>query len=183
MADVQRAVEYVLREEDSTLSGAVTETRGDTGGKTRFGLASKWHPELLATMFYTTMPTADALQIAMTTLEKDFAAPLRIAEIQDPGIAVKFLSFGVNAGLQTAVRAMQYAVNCVYPAASADSASMQIRVDGAMGAETIAAVNRCMAQSLLNSFRLRMCGYYASICRANVSQREFLCGWIDRALA
>ena len=177
MADVPKAVDSVLREEDATLSGVITDTKGDDGGKTRFGIASRFHPELLESTYYTTMDAADALQIAVLTMEKDYATPMRIAAIEDQVLATKFLSFGVNASPETAVRAMQYAVNRVYP-----GSALEVTVDGEMGPLTVAAINRCMAESLLNSFRLRMVGYYNSICRPKPSQLKFLCGWIDRAL-
>jgi lysozyme family protein len=177
MADVQKAVESVLREEDATLSGVVTDTKGDGGGKTRFGIASKFHPELVRTTFYTTMNTADALQVAILTMEKDYATPLHIGDIVDQALATKVLSFGVNAGVWTAAAALQRAVNLTHPGIS------PLVVDGHIGPETLLAVSLRMPVSLLNSFRLRMIDFYKRICRSRPSQLEFLCGWIDRALA
>lgn len=177
MADVKMAVEDVMREEDGTLSGVITDTRGDKGGKTRFGIASKFHPELLQTTFYTTMSTADALQVAVNLMTQQYAAPLKIESIASQRVATKLLSFGVDAGVRSATSTMQNAVNQVLTLAP------PLRLDGVMGVLTLNHLNRCMSQSLLDRFRLGMIAHYNAICRYDPVQREFLCGWIDRALA
>ena len=40
-----QSIDFVLKQEDSTLSGVITNETGDAGGLTRFGLCAKWHPE------------------------------------------------------------------------------------------------------------------------------------------
>lgn len=176
MADLMQAEEFVIREEDCTLSGTVTDTPGDAGGKTRFGIASRFHPELVSSGFYSTMSRAEALQIAEQTMVAQYAKPLCIAQIADARLAWSLLSFGVNAGTETAARVMQHAVNAVC------GLSPVLTVDGTIGPKTIEAMNRCGVGWLLSSFRLKMVAYYVSICRANATQLEFLCGWLDRAL-
>jgi hypothetical protein len=64
MADLKTAIDVVLRQEDSRMSGVITTISGDSGGRTRFGIAERWHPELTAAGFFTTMPTAAALTVA-----------------------------------------------------------------------------------------------------------------------
>ncbi len=177
MADVQKAVDAVLREEDETLSGVITQTRGDFGGLTRFGISSRFHPELIGSTFYTTMDTADALQVAVLTMEKAYATPLHIAEIVDQALATKVLSFGVNAGVDESARALQEGINRTH------SGILPLAVDGDIGAETLTAIQLCMPRTLLNSFRLRMIDYYNCICKSKPTQLKFLCGWVDRALA
>lgn len=171
MADVRAAVEAVLRQEDATLSGCISDIPGDSGGVTRLGLASAWHPELRKTTYYTTMSPADALQVAVNTLTAQYAEPMHIDAIQDQTLATKVLSYGVNEDPQRAIEALQQAVIAVMP-------TIRLDVDGIMGAATIAAVNRCMAGSLLNAFKLQMIARYATYAKDNV-----LRGLIDRALA
>jgi hypothetical protein len=48
MADAQAAIDFVTRQEDSTLSGVITNASANRGGLTHFGLCEKWHPELTA---------------------------------------------------------------------------------------------------------------------------------------
>ena len=45
MSDINIATLYVLKNEDSHLSGVVTT---DQGGMTRFGIAQRFHPDLNA---------------------------------------------------------------------------------------------------------------------------------------
>jgi len=178
MADVKAAVMASMRQEDATLSGVVTDTPGDAGGLTRFGIASKYHPELSQTTYYTTMSTADALQVAVNTMTAQYAEPLLLARIGDQALATKLLSFDINTGRVEAVHAFQRAINSVMPGSSLD-----VQVDGVCGPWTIAAANRCMPQSLLNAFRLQMIDFYNSDCKRDGSQLKFLVGWIDRAMA
>ena len=56
MADFNLAFIFVLQHEDSTCSGKVTV---DAGGRTRFGIAEKFHPDLPEEFF--TGPAEDAL--------------------------------------------------------------------------------------------------------------------------
>ncbi len=171
MADVQTAVEAVMREEDSTLSGKITTIPGDVGGKTRFGLASRFHPELESTEFYTTMPTDEALALAESTMARTYAAPLMIEQIADQALATKFLSYGVNEDPERAVQAMQFALNVLLPDA-------RIVADSKMGPLTLAAIKRCMPISLLNAFKLEMIQRYVIYAKDNV-----LRGLVNRALA
>lgn len=177
MAEAALVCQAVMRQEDANLSGVVTKRPDDLGGLTRFGIAAKWHPDLQNTTFYTDMPREAALQVATGIYEKEYAAPLQIDQIASLPIAVKLMSFAVNASMRTAVCKMQMALNLVYPTA------MACAVDGVMGPKTLDEINRCLEQSLLNSFRLRMIAYYADICRARADQLDNLLGWIDRALA
>ena len=61
MANFSPICTWVLRQEDSTLSGVVKDL-GDGQGLTRFGVGQKSHPELPQTFY--TMPAPGALSIA-----------------------------------------------------------------------------------------------------------------------
>jgi hypothetical protein len=43
--DPKTAIDFVLRQEDATLSGAITNYSTDLGGLTRFGLCAQLMPE------------------------------------------------------------------------------------------------------------------------------------------
>lgn len=171
MADVKAAVMAVIRQEDETLSGKITQIKGDAGGRTRFGLAEAFHPELAQTTYYTTMDNADALQVAVNTMTAHYADPLMIAQIVDQALATKVLSYGVNEWIVRATQALQLALNVLLPSAHID-------VDGKMGPFTIAAANRCMGVSLLLAFKVQMIERYAVYAKDNV-----LRGLVNRALA
>ena len=52
MADPRETIDFMLRQEDTTLYGKVTNAASDNGGCTRFGLSAKWHPELVKAGFF-----------------------------------------------------------------------------------------------------------------------------------
>ncbi len=172
MANVQVAMEYVLKLEDATLSGVISEIPGDAGGKTRYGLASRWHPELAGVGFYGPMDKGSALILAGKTLTEQYADPMQVAAINDQTLANVFLAYGVNENPVEAIKSMQDACNRVYPQ------SQGISIDGVMGPATMQAINRVMPLTLVNAFRLAMVKHYAAHAADNT-----LRGLIRRALA
>jgi lysozyme family protein len=164
-------------------------------------LAARWHPELRDTTYYTTMGTADALRIAVQTLDAQYVQPMQLRAIQDQAVATALLSFGVNAGVRVAMATFQRAVNSVFASASVPqpgahwtseegalnsvfpSAAGPLKVDGVCGPETLSAANRCLPQSLLNGFRVAMARFYVELCNQRAADRNELLGWLNRALA
>lgn len=175
MADVDQAIAFVLREEDAALTGAITDRGDDLGGRTRFGMAEKWHPALAATTFYSSMQRGEALALAEATLDREYVRPMWLDQVVSQVVANAWLSFAVNAGQVTAALWMQRALNRLQPNA--------VTVDGMAGSATIAAVNRCMEASLLGCFRVEMAREYVRICDREPAQRVFLLGWMHRVLA
>src|SRR6185437_7955591 len=98
MADVLQAVTFVLRQEDSELTGKVTENKTDKGGRTRFGVAEIFHPNLPFLGFYDTLPYKEALQLAYQTYIEEYVNPLQLDKISDQEVANALLSFAVNEG-------------------------------------------------------------------------------------
>ena len=78
MADFNPAFAFVLLHEDPTCSGKVT---GDAGGRTRFGIAKKFHLNLPEEFF--TGPAEKALAEAERIEEQDYWQPMRLAEIEN----------------------------------------------------------------------------------------------------
>src|SRR5579864_9509963 len=105
MADFKTAFAFVLHHEDSTRSGKVTV---DAGGRTRFGIAEKFHPDLPEAFF--AGPAEDALAEAEKIEEREYWDAMRLAEVEDQNIANKLFDMGVNMGvLQAAVYAQRAA--------------------------------------------------------------------------
>lgn len=163
MADVRTAVEFAIRLGDPTLAGIVSEIPGDVGGKTRFEIASTFHPELRATTFYTTMANADALQIAINIVSEQYAAPMQLEAWDSQTLANIALGFAVNAGVVTAIKALQQAINALLAIQS-----LLLPVDGVMGPHTLSEMDRCMVLSLISGFRLQMIYHYAEHANENV---------------
>lgn len=173
MADVQQAVDVVLRQEDSTLSGVVTNEASDCGGLTRFGLCAKYHAALQTAGFYnpTQVPQAQALQMAEQTYATEYGTPLMLAQINDQGLATALLSFAVNDSQHQAVVLLQQAVN---------ACGGSLKTDGAMGPATLAAVNAADPRQLVSQLCNQQNAYYQSIVAKNPSQQVFLKGWQNR---
>jgi lysozyme family protein len=175
MADVNQAIEFVLPQEVSAKDpGAITNISGDRGGMTRYGLASRWHPELVAKNFYDRlkMPDAVAEPLALATYACAYAAPLLLSEIDDQDVANRVLSFAVNEGQCEAVGILQ---------AACAACGEPLNIDDRIGPATIAAVNAINPAALLAALRSREEAFYEHLAASNPSDEKFLAGWEHRA--
>jgi len=170
VSDPTQSIDFVLRQEGSTLSGVITNTPGDSGGTTRFGLSAKWHPELVAAGFYdASMDAASALTMAENAYQTAYAFPLRLAQINAQTVANALLSFAVNLGTFEAVETLQQVCGAL--------------ADGCMGPNTIAAVNKQDPAILLAAYCAIQANHYRGIVAANPTQAKFLDGWLARVNA
>jgi lysozyme family protein len=167
MANVSAAIDYVLGWEDSTLSGVITTT--PDGMRTRFGIDEHWHPELTNCLFYSSMGSVAALQIARGIYEVSYCDPLCIAEINNQDIANKVLSLGVNVGVVNAARMLQDAVTVVG--------------DGRIGPLTLHALDLADPQKVLEDLRAEAQHYYDELVAHDPGKKMFLQGWLRRASA
>ena len=167
MASIVTAIDYVLRQEDSRLAGVVTDDARDPGGKTRFGLCQRFHPELIYTGFFdaTRTTAAYALQIAEQTYAKEYGEPLRIADITAQQVANAIVSFAVNEGTATSVEILQAAVGINPPT-------------GFFGAKTLSAVNN--TSNVLSLLEPKQIAHYQAIVAKNSAEAAFLNGWLNR---
>ncbi|HEY0784753.1 MAG TPA: putative peptidoglycan-binding domain-containing protein [Acidobacteriaceae bacterium] len=185
MADLTKAIQFVLEQEDSRLSGIITETPHDLGGTTRFGLTERWHPALIPTGFFgptmnngvdvPTMSVDDALALARKTYASDYGEALLLADLNADAHAAGLLSFAVVGGNLTAIKVFQQAIADVTPSLGADF------VDGHMGPGTIKSANAVDAELLLQAFVNRQKEHFQSICDNDPTQDCFLHGWTNRA--
>lgn len=184
MADVNVATNFTLRLEDSTLSGISTKSPQDKGGLTRYGIASRWHPELVRAGFYT-MNAADALVIARGVYAKEYASALMLDRVQSQAIANALLSFAILDGCAPALMAMQRTLNSNDVWRAVDGAQ-PLALDGSAGPKTLAQINSCpnvMCQNLLKSYVTVMRGVLTRITVADASQTKWLKGWMNRCTA
>ena len=166
----------MLKQEDSTLTGKVTTLKGDTGGATRFGLASSCHPELVSSGFFDPVKISRdaALVVAEAAYNSAYAIPLEIAGINDQAVATAVLSFGVNGGLLGDGKLFQQA--CV-------AAGKPVAVDGHVGPGTLAAANSINAGVLLNVFSAAADEFYTRLAAEDPQDAGFLKGWDNRVAA
>ena len=193
MAEAKPAIERTLKFEDSTLSGKVTH---DAGGRTRFGIAQKFHPDLPDEFF--TGPAEDALDEAEQIMETDYWDPLRLAEVEDQGVASKLFDMAVNMGTHQAGIYAQRAVNFQFqqtgqvllnPPATADDLRHPSQVvfplqeDGRIGPKTIAAINAVDPEAYYDLLKQFSAAHYNHIATNNPAQAVNLAGWLKRAEA
>ena len=180
MADTDQAVEFVLHQEDSKLSGEITTLPGDSGGATRFGVASASHPELVDEGFYKeadgepVIPNDQALAIAEKVYTDDYATPIHLAGIENQDVANRMLSFAVNEGPREAVAIAQKALN---------SLGYWLAVDGQLGEHTLLAINTCNPEALISAIRAFQVQFYKNLVAARPAMLPLLQGLINRANA
>jgi lysozyme family protein len=175
MADFKPAFAFVLLHEDSTCSGKVTE---DAGGRTRFGIAGRFHPELPEEFF--TGPAEQALAEAEKIEERYYWQPLRLAEVENQNVANKLFDMGINMGVCQAAIYAQRATNYLLARTGGGERLME---DGKIGEKTLAAIN---AQEP-REFHQVLCdlseAHYRHVAAVNPAQAVNLPGWLKRAQA
>lgn len=176
MVDIKACVLFVMKQEDSTLSGRVTNIPNDLGGTTRLGLVKKYHSQLDAQGFFSEIlvPTDRAIIMAEAAYEEQYALPLHLAEFKAQAIATAMLSFSVVEGNRKAIDLLQK--GCIY-------CGQQITADGLLGDQTIDAANALSPENLLQAWIAQEDAYFQSLVDHNPSQQKFLKGWEARAEA
>jgi lysozyme family protein len=179
MAELRPAFEFVLLHEDASRSGKVTE---DAGGRTRFGIAEKFHPELPDEFF--TGPADEALAEAAQIEEREYWRPMRLGEVQSQEVANKLFDMAVNMGIRQAAVYAQRAANYLMSARGQAGAGIErIAEDGEIGQKTLAAINGLDPQQFHQELRQMSEAHYRHIAAVNPAQVVNLEGWLKRAEA
>ena len=175
MADFESAFDFVMSHEDPHRSGEVTE---DAGGRTRFGIAGKFHPELTEEFF--TGPADEALKQAEEIMRSDYWQPMRLDEIRNQNVAAKIFDMAVNMGVhQAAVYAQRAANGMIH----SRGVLPLLQEDGVLGEKSLAAIN---ALDPIRYYQL-LCDFsrqhYIHVASINPAQATNLQGWLKRAAA
>jgi lysozyme family protein len=170
MADFKAAFAFVLQHEDSTRSGKVTV---DAGGRTRFGIAEKFHPDLPAEFF--TGPAEDALAEAEKIEKREYWDAMRLAEVENQNVANKLFDMGVNMGARQAAVYAQRAINAL---AAVDA---HVAEDGLIGPKTLAAINAAGPIAYYQLLCQFSAAFYRHVAAVNPAQAVNLAGWLKRA--
>ena len=178
MADVDKAVQFVLGQEDARLTGDVTTLPGDRGGATRFGLASASHPDLVADGYYEVengepkIPHDEALAIAEKAYAEQYGAKVQLEEIDDQDVANRVLGFAINEGPGEATAILQRALN---------SLNNRITEDGKFGPATLAAVNAAEPDQLIAALRTFEKQFYTHLVTVRPELMPCYHGFLNRA--
>jgi lysozyme family protein len=164
MALFEPAFTFMMDHEDAPRAGTVTF---DLGGKTRFGIAEKWHPNVPPEFW--TLPPLDALHIAADIYRDEYWRPIRGFEIQAQRVASKCFDMYVNLRPQIAISIFQRAL---------DDVGAHLECDGRFGPATLAALNQEDPDKLLP----QLCQLQAEHYKAHARPQD-LAGLLKRAAA
>lgn len=145
------------------LEGGFVDHGADRGGPTKYGISQKSYPMVAIAR----LTRDDATQI----YHRDYWCKLKLDHILDDPLASAVFDMGVNAGIGTAAKLLQRAINAL---------GRPLSIDGHIGPATIAAVNASRPEHLRAAFRRACRHYYEDIVAANPSQRVFFKGWMNR---
>lgn len=164
MANFSDVILWILKQEDSTLSGRVVDL-GDGQGLTRYGIAQ--HSQTaLPPDFYVAAP-ATALTYAKVVYRGEYWDAILGDEILDTSLAATLMSYAVNDGVSRAVKILQ--------------GLLGLMQDGEFGAQTLMAVNAANAVTLATELREAQAAWYRTVVANNPADARFLDGWLARA--
>lgn len=156
----RRLVSHIIEVEGGER---VVNHQQDNGGLTKWGISQRSYPGL----DIASLSREEATEI----FHRDFYKPLKCDDILHEKIAGALFDMGVNAGLGTAAKLLQRAVNAV---------GKPLPVDGRIGPATLAMVNAMPPDALLEAFRRECLHHYAAIIDRDPTQRVFWNGWRNR---
>lgn len=154
----RRALDHLFE-----LEGGFVDDPADGGGKTKYGISQRAYP----TLDIRRLTRDDAAQL----YHRDYWCKLKLDDLLDEPLAAAVFDMGVNAGIGTAAKLLQRAINAL---------GRPISVDGRIGPATLALANLGQPERLRAAFRRACRHYYEDIVARNPSQRVFLKGWLNR---
>jgi lysozyme family protein len=166
MASFDIAITKTLANEGGA---AYTETPGDTGGATKYGISQKSYP----TLNIKALTEAEAKAI----YKRDYWDKIKGDLIADQDIAESIFDFAVNSGVGTASKLAQTAACDVSGVKRAASF-----IDGVVGPTTVGILNTLNSNHFLAVYSLLKISRYAEICNKSRDQSKFLLGWVNRTL-
>jgi len=159
-AEFKSAFLFVMRHEDSELNGIMSV---DQGGRTRFGVSEKAHPEA-----WQKGPPSfdDALKLARV----EFWGRHRLAGVNSQEVANYILDMIYNEG-PAAIKLVQVALNDFE----------FVAVDGWLGTQTLAAINRQQPGAFLRALSQHRKLFYKHLADENSVNARWLPAWLQRA--
>lgn len=151
--------------------GAETNDPDDSGGRTKFGISEKAHPEAWVDG-PPTLEKAEAIYKSVYILSEKFNT------IPDMHLRHQVIDFGVPSGPDTAARVLQQVVG--------------VKIDGEIGPKTLEKIANYPSGTLFGvpvpgsvllnlAFRDAREIFYATLAKRRPKDLKFLLGWIKRA--
>jgi lysozyme family protein len=159
---------------------AVEEDSRDRGGMTKFGIASRYYPDVLDPDF--------GIMDAIKTY-KDIAVSSGSVQVKlttgSKRLTVAHMHFCVNVGDRRGMKLLQTVINRANLSITPMSSSMRVKVDGIMGPKTAKALDEATAGFGVGGFTDQLLsaqsGWYLSHSMAT-DQEHFAAGWQNRVI-
>jgi len=156
MANFKKAVDKVIAEEGGAK---YTETKGDKGGATKYGISQKAFPNL--NIKELTLEQAEAIY------KTEYWDKLQGDKIISQRVAECVFDCAVNMGVPRAAKFAQEVAKC--------------KIDGIVGTQSVAYINACEPEKFLPKFLDLRVARYREIVKQDPTQEKFLGGWVARA--
>lgn len=137
--------------------GGYVDDPDDLGGETKYGICERYFPDL----DIKNLTIEQAKQIYW----ESYWLPMKLDQINNRLLVLHIFDHGVNAGIRTSIRMIQYVVNAY--------------VDGYIGPQTIKAINEYEGDIVTNFINKRI-NYYNEIVAKRPLNQKFLKGWLNR---
>lgn len=164
-----KAFEYLMDSE-----GIYSNDPVDKGGKTIYGIASKYHPEWFKMVYgaYKASDIKGAKALAHSFYRSRFWNN-NYELIEDSSLAFRIFDFGVNAGVKKSVKIFQKSINYLFP-----KRYRGLKIDGVFGNMTLNTCNSINQEMLYLLFTIRIYLYYVT----RLTAWKHLRGWTLRLL-
>lgn len=139
-----------------------TNNPSDSGGRTKFGISEKWHPEA----WKNGPPT---IEVARDIYFREYIVGPRLHLIQPEWLMAQVADMAVLSGPSVAIRNLQ--------------AALGVQADGVIGPVTLAALKAADAERVNNAFALGRAYGLVRIAQKRPKDVQFLYGWVVRALS
>lgn len=163
MADFDKHIDDLIAKEGGWK---LTDIKHDRGGQTYAGISRRANPKWAG---WTKIDAGDLKSLEGLAKEYYFShywTPLKLNAVEDEDVAAMIFGAGVHQGAGTAARLAQI--------------SSGASVDGAIGPNTLQAINGTDPAMFMARFALAAINRYREICNRDRSQNKFLLGWLNR---
>lgn len=158
MADFEPAVIKTIAYEGGAR---YTETPGDNGGATKYGISKRAYPQLdIANL---------TEQQARAVYRTDYWNAVHGDDIQSQMVAENLFDTAVNMGITRALKLAQLVLGSQ-------------PVDGRFSTDFLTQLNACEPERFIADFTLAKVARYVGLCNTNRAQSKFLLGWLNRAM-
>ena len=164
VADFKRHIEPLIVKEGGYTDHTV---KGDRGGRTYAGIASASNPDWPGWQ-YLDSGQHPPKELVHQIYKRKYWDSMRLDDIPNEIVASVLFSSCVLSGPATATRLAQTVADA--------------RVDGAMGPNTVRAVNGVDPEKFVLAFSLARIARFSRIVMKNPAQRKFFLGWCNRVL-